>query len=247
MIAEAIEKLQQLTSAAAKTTVFPVDVEPKGTYYLVGPDGKAELKVAAPGWHGEKLATPQQLADFVADRKTENSVVFYNETGIHFVYDRDDRRDGAYCKLLISPQYSYLSSACSAMKQSDFIRLLRIQFRGCLGESNLLPLAKNLKFTNDQAAAGQYEQGRQSLSRGVVAQVTGADAFPEEVTLTVPVFENFEMRTTIDCALEVMPMEQQFKLTPFPLELSAAMNETLVAIAGLFTGKDMPPIYKGAV
>jgi hypothetical protein len=247
MIAEAIEKLQSLANDAKKTSILPVAEEPKGTYYLVGPDGKAELKVAAPGWHGEKLATPQQLADFVADRKRENSVVFYNETGIHFVYDRDDRRDGAYCNLLISPQYAYLSSPCAAMKQSDFIRLLRIQFRGCLGDSNLLPLAKNLKFTNDQAAAGQYEQGRQSLSRGVIAQVAGTDAFPEEVTLTVPVFENFEMRASIDCALEVMPLEQQFKLTPYPLELSSAMNETLAAIAGLFTGKDMPPIYKGAV
>jgi hypothetical protein len=137
MIAEAIEKLQSLANDAKKTSILPVAEEPKGTYYLVGPDGKAELKVAAPGWHGEKLATPQQLADFVADRKRENSVVFYNETGIHFVYDRDDRRDGAYCNLLISPQYAYLSSPCAAMKQSDFIRLLRIQFRGCLGDSNL--------------------------------------------------------------------------------------------------------------
>lgn len=247
MIEQAITKVEQLARASAKTTVLQVEGERDGTYYLIGPDGKAELKTAAPAWHEEKLATPEQLAAFVKDHSGGEGVVFYSDAGIHYVYNSEDRRDGAFCSLPKSPQWTTLANVSGKLyKQTDFVRLLRIDLRGCLADGNLLSLVRQLKFSNDQAAAGQIEQGRMSISKSTVAQVMGAESFPEETAVDFPVFENYAPTQRVGVALEIFPIEQQFRLTPYPMEMQRALKATLAEISKLFVGKDMPLVYFGS-
>jgi len=249
-LGQALQLVAEQAKATVRTAVIGNVQEPTGYYYLIGPDGKAELKLGTPTWHSEKLANPDEMKSFVKERHSLNSsgIVFYDNAGITFVFDREDRRHRATCQLRISPQYAWLlhsESAGRRMTQSDFIRELRISFRGCLGDGNLLALLRQLKFANSADAAAAIQHGRESIGKQILLSVTGESAIPEEMALNIPVFDNFDRRTRVMCAIEIFPQEQQFRLTPYPQELKRAMDETIESIAFLFEGDDMPPAFRG--
>lgn len=252
-MAGAIQEVERLTRAAHKTEILKADGEPRGVYYLVGPDGKAHRTVAGPDWHGERLATPAQLRTFVADHSagTEDGkgVLFYDESRIVYVYDEGDRRDRAVCELVQSPQFKLLTALSDAPKnfdQASFVRLLRITLRGCLPpDGNLLPLVRNLKFTSGAETERDVQHGRESVGRQVTAAVRGVDAIPEEVTLLVPVFENHNFKARVACAVEVMTHEQAFRLTPYPLEIKHAMDEAMESVAEVLGSDGLPAAYRG--
>jgi hypothetical protein len=75
--------------------------------------------------------------------------------------------------------------------------------------------------------------------------VTGESSFPEELVLDIQVFENFDFRVKVACAVEIFPADQRFKLTPFPLELKKAMDETMRYIAIAF--EDQIVHFRGQV
>lgn len=245
-IAEAIDRVAALATGAQKSILLPGAPERKGVYILVGPDGKAETKVAAPDWHREHLATPSDLKEFVQKYQTEKSAVYYSESQVSFIYDQGDRRDKAMCDLMLSPQYLWLTNdAKNAMNQQTFVRTLRIIFRGC-HEGNLLGIVRNLKWNSAGESAGAIQQGRESMAKSVIAEVRGEAAIPEETALVVPVFENHAYAARIACAVEVLPAEQMFRLTPYPMALRHAMDEALASIAELFDGEGLPPLHRGS-
>lgn len=245
-LAAAIDEIARLAVENKTTHVLDMDAEPVGKYWLIGPDGTAELHTAQPKWHSEKLATPAELGRFIKDHKGDASTTFYNEFRIAFVYDLSDRRSFATCDLPLSPQYEWLKSLSgNAMNQKDFVRTLRIIFNGC-HDGVVLNLARNLKFTSAGDVAGTVQQGRESMAKSVMAEVRGEAAIPEQMLLTLPVFENYAYNAQIGCALEVMAEQMCFKLTPFPMALKRAINETLDDIANLLEGEEMPPVYRGS-
>jgi hypothetical protein len=248
-MAQAIDKISALATAAQKTTTLAVNQEPAGYYYLIGPDGKATLTEAKPGWHAEKLATPAQLRDFIKGTTMGEGALFYDEQRVTYVYSLDDRRDRATCDLKKSPQYLWLETAAAkpvVLSQRDFIRTLRVLFRGCVGESNLLPLVRDLKFTGASEGAGNIQHGRESIGRSITNAVTGQSAIPEEVALTVPVFENHPLRARISCALEVVPQDQTFQLIPYPLEVHQAMDAALADVVATLKADGVPTSYNGS-
>ena len=249
-LGSAIREIERLTKAAHKTEIIAAQGagEPAGVYYLVGPDGLAQKVVAGPSRHREKLATPAEMAAFIdAYAGGEGKgVTYFDEQAVVYVFDGEDRRDFAVCELPKSPQYLKLAAcACKAMGQADFVRLLRIDLRGCLAESNLLPLVRQLKFTADRASEAAIQHGRESIGKQITAAVTGESAIPEEVTLFVPVFENHPFRARIQCAVEVMVLDQAFRLTPYPMEMRQAVDAALEDVRHVVGGPDMPRVFRG--
>jgi len=244
-IAAAIDKIVQLTVQSRKTEILKAP-ERDGVYFLVGPDGKAQKIVADPSWHREQLATPADLKAFIESIKVENGAIFYDEQQIVCVYDRDDRRNLATCKLQLSPQYLWLRDhSQNAMNQLTFVRTLRIMFRNC-NETNLLALVRNLKFSSAGEAAGAIQQGRESMSRHVINEVRGEAAIPEEITLAIPVYENHPFTGQVICAVEVMSAEQMFKLTPLPMSLRRCVDDALGDIRNLMEDDGLLPMFKGS-
>jgi hypothetical protein len=244
------EQIEQLTRSSIRTTILEAANEPKGIYYLVGPDGKAQIQTAAPAWHNEKLDTPAELLRFAIDRSIDTidkGAVYYNEDTIKFVYDFEDRRDVATCPLIKSAAYRWLEKPAGPMSQRDFIRLLRIQFRGCVPQdSGILNVVRNLKFNQNADAGANIQHGRESIGRSVAAQITGEASIPEELRLNIQVFENFPAIVTVMCAIETHPQEQQLQLTPYPLEVRKAMDATIELIAEtLSDGVDKFYLYRG--
>lgn len=248
------EQIEKLAIASVKTKILETNVEPDGAYYLVGPDGKAELKTPSPKRHAETLDTPLELAKFLADlvkaEKITNAATFYTETRILAVYDRDDRRDSVAVNLKPSPQYVWLRDAKSVMSQSDIVRTLRITFRGNLGDgSDLVTILRKLKFKADGTAEGDVQHGRESIGRSIVNEVTGLNALPEEIAFSVPVFDNHPFRARIECALEINPADQTFRITAFPQQVKNAMDAALADVEFTLAGNDpkviLPPRFRG--
>lgn len=244
----AIQQIERLVKDANKTDVLDVKGERPGTYYLVGPDGAATKHVADPAWHHEKLASPGELRRFIEANKDQGSAVFYDETKVVFVRDLDDRRDVAICELKETPQFQWLKGQSGMMhSQAELVRVLRIIFRGCLPpDGGLLSLIRNLKFNATADGGANLQHARESLGRAITAQVTGEQAIPEETTLMIPVYENHPFLARVVCAIEVFPQEQKFKLTPYPMELRRANDDTLASIAELLTDDGLPPVFRGS-
>lgn len=258
-LGSAIKEIERITNAAIRTTVLDVKGEPKGMYYLVGPDGKAELQTAEPAWHSELLDTPEELKKFIevfqgitfdnvgADKGEADPAVFIAPGEIIFVHDLADRRDVSLCTLAQTEAYKWLAEKSgSQMTQADFIRLLRITFRGCTSaDSVLISLLRKLQFNAASEVSGNLQHGRESVGRSIQSEMVGKDAVPEELTLNVPIFENHVFVAPITCAIEIFPQERVFKLTPYPMQVRRAMDEAMADIETVLTGEDMPPVFRG--
>jgi hypothetical protein len=139
-LAAAIDKIEALADAGRGIAIENVDHEPEGYYYLVKANGEAELLKAKPDWHSEKLATPMDLVYFIKHHGPENEAgeVYFDETAVTYVFDFADRRDRATCQLKPSEVWTWLREGNKQpYAQAEFVRLLRIALRGCLGDSGI--------------------------------------------------------------------------------------------------------------
>lgn len=246
--ANAITEIERIVGEARKSTILTAPQEPEGMYYLVGPDGKADLRTSKPDWLDAKLATPAELRRFIAGDEVDTSrEVYLDESKVIYVQDVNDRRDLASCDLIQTPQYLWLTKQAGiALTQQELIRVLRITLRGCLpSDSTLLALIRNLKFQASQDGGVNIQHGRESLGKKIAAEVNADHEIPEEIPLMVPVFENFPFAHRVVCAIEILATDQKFKLTPYPLETRKAMDAALDAIEDLMGDDGMPPVYRG--
>lgn len=238
-LAAAIDKIENLAERA-RSIEIEKGHEPDGSYYLIKPGGEVEKVLPEPGWHNERLADPAELSAFIRKHEFKDGEVYYNEQRVTYVFDFNDRRDRAVCELKPSEVWTWLTSGSKTLYgQAEFVRLLRISLRGCLPDgSRLLDLVRLIKWTGQSEAAGIIKHGQESIGRSINQQVTGESALPEEVALDVQVFDNFDRRVKVWCAIEIFPAEQRFKLTPYPLELKTAMDKTMEELADVF--EDVP-------
>lgn len=245
-IGDAVQEIVRLAQSAQDVKIAKAEHEKDGSYYIHRPGHPSQLVVAAPDWHKEKLDTPAELYAFVLANRGVNSAVFYTDEGVSFVYGMEDRRDRAFCALVKGEVFKTLENIHTvSMSQADFVRLLRITLRGCIPQSGLLQLVRDLKWIGDSNTAANIQHGRESIGRALTAEVKGHDAIPDELVIDCQVYENFAQSVRIACAIEIYPHEQKFRLVPYPLELRKAKDTTLAAIDDLFTEEGLPPCYRG--
>lgn len=247
--AAAIDKIVALADERRKATFERGPGEPKNTYWLIKPDGSVELQQTQAERYSPQLERPKDVVEFFAAniRPVESAVAFYDRNFLTMLCDSRDPGTRVDCPLRLSPQWRWLlERSASAYAQRDFVRILRIDFRGCLdGAPSLLGLVRNLKFTSGTQAAGEIQHGRESLGRQIESQVSGAATIPEEVTLFVPVWENHHFRAGVACALEVMTDSATFRLTPYPMELENAIGLALDSLGDMLFEAEIPA-FRGA-
>lgn len=240
-LADGVKEIERITKAAQVVTpqiIGSIPGEKPGTYGIVTPapsgqKNQIEIKVAGPGWHGERLEGPPELKAFILSMekrgvKPDTGAVYVGETSIVYVYDFEDRRHRASCALVPSAPWKWLSVAQQPMDQRTIIRLLRITFDGCLtADSNLIGVLRNVKWKNDSTVEANLQRGKEALGRQILNEASGISNFPEEFAVTVKVFENFKQPVTVRLALELLPDVQKFELIPFPQQIHDAMSETL--------------------
>ena len=251
---DAIAAVAALAKESMRTGFIHRPGDPPHIVHQVTPDGKVERQTVEPLPLDSHLATPEAFVEFVkaigsvGTSLIANSTVFYSEVGLVFVQVLAERRDKATCLLDRSEQFEWLENSArkQQFKQHDFIRLLRINLAGCLpGDSGLLALVRNLKWSTSATVTGVVQQGRESMGKQIDSLVNGESAIPEEITLTVPVFANYGFEAIIRCAIDVSPAEQVFRLVPYPNQLELAKQGAMAAIRLTLT-KQPAPLFFGS-
>lgn len=254
--AEAIQEIERLTNETKRVGFCRPDGLPKHLVYQTGPEAQCELVEVPIGPHNITLETPDEFVAFVTahtepagpgGRQTAPRV-FYTANGLDFIFDLNaPRQDHARCPMPFTAEFTWLRDKSGAMlNQKAFVRLLRIDLRRCFTDSNLLALVRNLKWKVGADTAGDVQHGRESLGRAIQAEVRGESSIPEDIFLSVPIWENFRFATTVTCAVEIFPAEEVFKLTPLPGSMERALDDGLDAIRELFESEDkFPPFFRG--
>lgn len=247
--AEAIREIERLVKAGAKTEFVRNKQEPEHVYWRVNPEGTAEVVEVEPPLWSRHFKRPDDVVAALSEGSDFSRTTFYDETAIQVVQD-DDCRKLTTCPMEFSPQFQWLKTkSAGAFDQRAFVRLLRIDFRGCLdGAPDLLGLVRNLKFTNAGQAVGNIQHGRESLGKSIESQVSGESSLPEEIRVTVPIWKNWNVRQDIACAIEIDSQSQTFRLTPYPNELDNALDRSLMALHAFLAGdkgSKRPPVFRG--
>lgn len=245
------QQIERLTRESIKTSTLNAP-GPTGWYYLVDPQGKAELQLAKPPWHNECLESPKAIEEFIADgikkQKFADPAIFYGIKGVVLYYDRNDRRDIASCPLPFSTQYCTLRDRNGQyMTQKDFIRMLRVTFHNSLADGGLLNILSKIRWEQNANGSSEMTHGKESLGRQLIASVQGIDVVPDELTVVVPMFENHPYRASIKCAIDINVEARTFSLTPYPQEIQNAFENTLEDIRFGFTAEGFPPAFRGGV
>lgn len=249
LTAEAIREITKMADQARKVKFVQAAAEPAHKYWYVGPDGQSELMEADPPLLRRRLDRPEDVVVFVeklGDDERAQAAVFYDEKQIVCLPDAEDSRRRLVCKLDYTPQFAWLlNESKTPLSQRDFVRLLRITFRGCYDlYPHLLALIRNLKWTGTSEAGAALVHGRESLGRAIESQVSGADSIPEELVLTVPIWRQYGTMTQIACAVEIFPQEQHFKLTPYPMQMDDALDDGLASLQNTLAAGDVS-VYRG--
>jgi hypothetical protein len=247
MIKEAIDRLVQLAAVSMQPTLLQLDERTK----ILACGGKTERIAMEPN-RAHRL---EVLSDLIAAAKYENvegdgaPVIFYSLSAVVLLPDRTNYRDRYVMLLRQSPEYAMLralSEELTWFDQRGFIRLLAHELQV---DKTRIMCWRKLDWRSGVVTVGEVAHGKDRLGREIAAQVTATSDLPEEIVLSIPIFDNSHLRNehTIICDVEIDAQQQKLALMPRRSDLNAAVNCQLAMIgaelrAGIETSM---PIYQG--
>lgn len=258
--AETIKEIERLATQNQPTSFRPAG-EPDHVYYLRNPDGSYGKAVISPSLARHTATDIETLCQIVCDNSDDENApeVWYGRGGIVAILQPDAiHPERCRFDLSPSPQLAKLidwdKSGGTKPMQGEFIILLRTLFAGCAPDS-LLPAVRQVKTSKAADVNSKIEQGKVSLGKSMIAEMTGINAIPEEVAFTVPVFAQAAVRMVgqVRVAIDPDPETSQFRLIVLPGDiervfveaessLATRIHETLVEIHG---GEHPFPVYRG--
>lgn len=113
-----------------------------------------------------------------------------------------------------------------ALSQPELVLILRTTLYGCYGSyPKLLTSARRVDVRKAQEATGVVEKSKASISKSLLAEVSGMDDVPDIVEFEIPIHQERPFRTKVKVAFEFDPQTERFKLVPLPGELTKALIE----------------------
>lgn len=230
MIAEALKLLLEQGKSLAPQYV-KIPGEPDHCGYLLQ-NGEMNDIECRPHPRRHQAADLESLCAYARDRTHRDfrPSVWYSRTGIVLVIDDSTRRDVVEFKLTPSPQLDYLRATSKlgavALAQKALVLLLRTTFFDC-APPDLLNIIRAVRWNVGSTGEQTVGHGKSSVGKQLLAEIQGADAIPEYVRFTIPMWTGYRAPSQeIVCALEPDPETQTFRLIPLPL---AVENATLRA------------------
>lgn len=250
-------------SRAAAPRIVTCDREPPHVYYVADCNGNLTRQIACapPDRHAAgdiDTLVRVALADYRpedAETSPNTPVIWYTRDGVIAVLDPDDSDFPARCTLALSPSPQMKTLAFwdgqgkASLKQAEFILLLRTLFAGC-APATLLPAVRKLQTKRGAEVNAAIEQGKVSMSRAIVAEMTGASAIPERITLEVPAFAQAAVAVAVRVTVELdpSPEDETFTLVVHPGAIENAMRGAEEVLEKRIRAalKDSPiPVYHG--
>jgi hypothetical protein len=237
---EAIQQIQATAVAAAEAKI------------LKSPDPRFAL-FCQNGDHMELSVPPALRSDRVLslDSLLERAKTFpagelwHNHDEVCLVYDAADRREIALFNLTPSDaQLAILSmdSAENGLSQRDLIRAMRFSLRV---DAATIGRFRRLDWKVDTAATCIVERSRESLGKSIEAQVTGTADLPDELIVSVPLYDDPGERQeyTVRLMLDYDVQQQRIHCRPEAGELLAVLAAHQADIASRLKAAKLPTYY----
>jgi hypothetical protein len=259
MLKEFIDTLAAQAVAASLPKIEMAD--PTKNYAVRKPDGTIEFIGGRVPWR-KHLAQDLETVVAFAERFTSidedgtSAVIWYSRERIVCLTSDAERFDRVSVEMLKSKQIMALADLDAKrpkMPQRDFLFMLRTVFtlNAFPTSPTLIDTLRQVKFESGSKTEGNIQRGKTSIGKEATAAATFLDAVPEQVTLSVPVFDNAFMpkHPGVRCALEIYEDSQQFQIFPLPGEIEKAFShaeaDLCQSIRDLLGGKSTVPVYYG--
>ncbi len=243
MIEQAISKIADMARGQLPQFVKVPGIE--NEMFLVNCDGTSQRLPTSMPPRNHTVFDVEAMATYcfaVYEAGTNHVVIWYSRTGVVAILNDDDRRDQRVrLPLAMTQQFKTVEMLATHKPNKDqraMLTLLRNDLSGCL---DLCPgLVSTLRGVNWKATAeesSEIRQGKASLSKSQMAQLSGLADIPEDVTLSVPIFEGHNIRSQVHCTLDVDADNKVFILRPKAGEIEMAMRSAEQALGDLLATK----------
>lgn len=226
MTRDAIQLIQQTAQQAVGATLVKIPGDGRTAHLWANNELKPIAIEPEPRAHTLLCLDDLIEAAKAAYEPSEASVSLWHCTKqVQMLYDDDDRRDRATFPLSHGEQFQLLSKLDQSetpMRQKEFLRTLRR-----LGvEKPIVNLFRKLDWETGAKARGDVTHGTERLGREVTAQVTGIEALPEDLTISIPVYrERGEQEpVAIRCDIEIDASQQVLAICPQAGEIDRAVD-----------------------
>jgi hypothetical protein len=260
MLKELFESIGKTAVKAEGQRIFTAAAEPKHRYYLSDENGALTAVESGPEPRHHVAGGMEVIVDFAKRFHSPAEgdgmpAIWYSRGGIVCLIDDGTRRDRVDMPLKLSKQMEVLlclEGKRGGLKQAELIKLLRIEFADALSQAEgLVDLVRRVKFTVGAQTETEVRHTKTSIGRSLEAEITGASAIPENVTLEPRIFASGfpNIRRRIVCALDVDPQIEQFFLTPLAGETENALFDAESVIGDKLEellGEVEVPVYYGA-
>lgn len=252
--AETVQLIQQTACDAQQARALPELSGDGRKAFVQQGDQIKEFALPAP----RRQHRVHSLVDLIPyARRPDNPapVVWHGADRARLLIDDSDRRDAVDFPLTRSKRFETLrvqADSKPAFDQPRFIRLLRIE----LGLDNLKIVAqfRRLDWSAGAQGVSEVQHGMDKMGKSILAKVQGIDELPDQLDVSVPVYQQSGERTeyVVRCAIEIDTQNQRFQLVPLPDELErvldlaqAAIHQRLTASLSAADGQNAIPVYYG--
>lgn len=242
--ADAIKAIQTTAQQAHAPQIIPMQDDPRRVCAVI--NGELHEIAVPPPSIDNTADSLQSLLDqaacILAAGVARRCQIWYQSpsdledtAGVVLVHDTTDRRDMTRLALRQSQQFLALKSLgkgsrARPMAHREAVRFLRLELG--LSPEQIAPF-RRLQFSAGQRTDAEVAKGRESLGRQVEASVSGAGEPPEELTISVPVYETHGETAgrLIRLAVDFDPAAQTVTFCPLPGELARAVHAHMIELA----------------
>ena len=185
-----------------------------------------------------RVHTVDSVADLINATKRWgiDSVIWISPGGLTLIVnDKGDREDRVRLTLKPGAIFSVIQALATKAKlsQEGLILLLRTTLRGAANQPAILAAVRKVKFRVSKSGHSDLQHGNESLGHEIEMEVTGADAIPDDLTISMPVYSNpgeEAKRYSLALTLEIVVKDQTFMLRPQADELEHVLIEAQESI-----------------
>lgn len=225
MLKEALELIQRTAVRASSIQKLHEHRNGRTVVYGVN-DLIKEFDLGVPP-RAHFVTTRESLVAFVSSNNLDDYSMWCDDEMVTLLCNHADRQDKVTLQLLVSRQFIALRGMeenGGRFGQRDFVRMLSRIFG--LAEPTVAPF-RRLDFHVLQVTEGDVRHGKDRIGKSVNAEVKGTIEIPEEIIVTVPIYETpgetdrYPVRLLIDLDAQ----RSEIICVPEPGELRMTMHQ----------------------
>lgn len=255
--AKFVQEIAALATGKAAPLVFQPEAEPGHVYLLRQPDGSYERHEAPVGPRDEAATRIDSLAALAATGS--EPAVWVGRDQVVLALDGPTGRGRVTLDRQQSAPLALLrewNGRTMLFAPKELYQLLRTKLADAVAANHPGLIAKvgKIDVKKTQETVGEIAKGKVSLDRSMLATASGIDDLPDELILSVPLFERpadlSDRRADVRVAFELDPERERYVLDVMPGEIARAdaqADAVLAAAIGkaLDQAKARAPVYFG--